>query len=161
MLSDSTNPIDGDLTTGGINAELRGYLRTAGKWGRFVSITAMVLIGLFVVMLIFGGGAMLAALTTGLPDGGSSAGAGIGGTVILVIYFIAFAIGFFLYYLLLQFSNNAIRAANTGSEAQVTAAMKPLATFFKIFGILTAIYVAIIGLALIGGIAGGLFAAFG
>ncbi|PHI18348.1 hypothetical protein CEQ90_18400 [Lewinellaceae bacterium SD302] len=150
MLSDYNNPIDSGMATGGgaFDSETIGHLRTAGKWGRFISITGMAFLGIFLIMLVLGGGAGMLGMLLG--DSGSGLGAGIGMTFIMILYGGIIALCFYIYYLLYNFSINAIKVADNDNTAAVRPAFKSLASMFKIVGVLMAIYLVLTAIVLLG-----------
>lgn len=163
MLSDYSNPLDGGMADSfnAFDTETIGHLRTAGKWGKFISIVGMVLLGLFLLLLVLGGGAGFIGLMLGggIEDGaGLAAGAGM--TVLFVVYGGMIAFSFYIYYLLYTFSINAIKVADDNDIAAARPAFKSLATVFKIVGILMAIYIGFMAIAVIGALLFGAAAAF-
>lgn len=130
-------------------------LRTAGKWGRFIAITGLVLIGIGIVsMLIFG--SSLVAMGSSPELAMLTGGAGSFFIVLLAFYGIIFAVSIYLYWQLLQFSTNAIKAADTGSQVAMTASFESLKTMFKITGIMVAIMLGLYALTFVLTILGGL-----
>lgn len=159
MLNDSTT-LDDSLANQGVflSAQDTNHLRTAGKWGRFISITGMVFLAIGIVFVLFGvifaGGMGLSSLASSAI--GLSAG-------LVFFYFIFYAallgIALYLYILLYRFSTNAILVADTGDQQAVTAAFAALGKLMLITGILFIIYLASIALMVLGGIIGGVAAA--
>lgn len=148
MISDLNNPIDSGMTSGNdLPSELRQHLKTAGTWGRFVAIVGFVLFGLSIISLVFMGGGMgsMFGSTFGMIGGG-----------FLVIYLVIVLLSLYLNFLLFQFSNNALVAANSNDVSSITDAMRSMANFWKIIGILLAIYLGFILIVFVGGIIGGL-----
>jgi hypothetical protein len=125
-------------------------LRTAGKWGRFIAITGLAMIGFAMVSMLIFGGSMLATMGSSIM-GGSGAF-----SLILVVYGLAFAVSIYLYWQLLQFSTNAIKAADQGNSAAMTASFTSLKTMFKILGVLLGILLGIYALTFVFAIFGGL-----
>lgn len=135
MLSDNfESPLDGGMSSQmSFDGEAARYLRTAGKWGRLLSMAGFVFLGIGLLGILLGGSAFL-ALGTGMGNMGLMGGFGL---VMMLFYVAIFAFGFYLYYLLYQFSTNAILAADTQSGPALTASMASLAKLFTIAGILT------------------------
>lgn len=129
-------------------------LRTAGKWGRFLAISGLVIIGLSVLAMLFFGGTMLTMMSMGSGMGDLGGVGAIGGTFIFIIYGIVFAISGYIYWMLYQFSTNAIKAADSGSQAAVTDAFSSLKSMLKVSGIILAIFLSIYALIFLIGIIG-------
>lgn len=162
MLGDSGTIDSGMIAGGGMtltDADMRN-LRTAGKWARFMAILSLALMALLVLGLLFGGSSLiLAGLGGGADDelGTIMAGAGV---MVLFIYglFILFAV--YLYYLLYQFGSKAVRAVDSGDHAAMSEALAAQSRLYKIIGILTAVYLVLLAIGLIGGIVAGAAASF-
>ena len=125
-------------------------LRKAGKWGRFLGIVSMVFIGLAILAFIGFGGTMLAMMT-----GGQIGGAGGAATAMVVFYVAAFGFGFYLVYLLYKFGAEAITAVDHGDGAAMTRSLASLGRMLKIYGIVTVIYFAFLGIGLLLALIGG------
>ncbi len=157
--------LDSGAVTSDLSLSLESvrHLRTAGKWGRFISIVGIVLIaiGLFFILLgaVFSGGMGIGSL---LGDaGGMSAGFGAG---LMAVYFLIYAallgVGLYMYILLYRFSTNAIRVADVGDQQAIAPAFAALAKMMTIGGVIFVIYLSFIGLFLIFGLIGGVASAF-
>ncbi|MEL6140736.1 MAG: hypothetical protein AAFU67_03880, partial [Bacteroidota bacterium] len=108
-------------------------------------------IGIFVIFMLIGGGSFLALA-------GSSMGPGIGlGAFFFIVYGIIFAIAIYCYVLLYRFSTNAIKAADTGNASAITEALKSLSQFWKVLGIITAIYIGFFAIFTVFGLGAALF----
>lgn len=133
-------------------------LRSAGKWGRFIAISGLVVIGLAVLMMLFFGGTLLTMMSMSDTSG---MGMGVlGSTLIFIPYAIIFAISIFVYWKLLTFSTNAIKAADSGSSQAMSASVSSLKSMLKIVGVLWALYLGLIALSLVFGLLGGLATLF-
>jgi|AntRauTorckE5430_2_1112549.scaffolds.fasta_scaffold08962_2 hypothetical protein len=128
-----------------LNANDIANLRTAGKWGRFISITGLVGLGLAVLGMLFFGGTMLTMMSMGDAEAAGALGA-VGGTFIFIIYGIAFAISAYVYWMLYQFSTNAIKAADSGSQMAMTDAFSSLKSMLKVSGIILLVILAMYAL---------------
>ncbi|MEL6274116.1 MAG: hypothetical protein AAFQ37_11995 [Bacteroidota bacterium] len=151
-MTDTNTPLDSGYGDGiSISRTDINYLRTAGKWGRFISIVGLAFIGIFVIFMLIGGGSFLALA-------GSSMGPGIGlGAFFFIVYGIIFAIAIYCYVLLYRFSTNAIKAADTGNASAITEALKSLSQFWKVLGIITAIYIGFFAIFTVFGLGAALF----
>jgi len=156
---DDYGTIDGSLGSAGLTLSTTDTdnLRSAGKWGRFISISGLIIIGLGVLFMLFFGSSLIAAMS--MADMGGP-GAAIGGSFVFVVYAIIFAISIFIYWMLYKFSTNAIKAADSGSSAAMTASIISLKNMLKIIGILWLLYLALIVLTIVLGLVGGVASAF-
>lgn len=160
MLSNSTTPLDAGL--GGVNLSNQDLnnLRTAGKWGRFISIVmliSMAIVLLFVVLLGGTMGTMIAATTpelAGTPFGGAGFSA-------FIIGFYGFSILLYVYPMvqLYKFSSRAIKTADANDPVAASAAFVALKSMFKYIGILFAIVLGLYALLIVFSLVGGLIAA--
>lgn len=150
--------IDGGLGYTGLTLSTvdTNNLRTAGKWGRFIAISGLVVMGLAILLMLFFGGTMLTLMSMSEMGG---AGA-LGGTFLFVFYGVIFAISIFIYWMLFQFSSNAIKAADSGSPEAMAASISSLKTMLKVVGILWAVYLGFVALMIVITLVGGLAAAF-
>jgi hypothetical protein len=100
---------------------------------------------------------MLAAMSGGQigPGGGGAA------TFVIVIYVAILAFSFYLVYLLYKFGSEAVAAVDRGDGSAMTRSFASLGRMLKIYGIVMVVYLAIMGLGLIGALIGGGLAAFG
>ncbi|GHA65818.1 DUF5362 family protein [Pontibacter akesuensis] len=124
------------------------YLSQAAKWGKFLAIVGFVIVGLMVLVGLFAGASMGALMNGGM---GNTAGVGsiIGGGFFTVIYLL-FALLYFLpIFYLYRFSSKAQLALNEQSEAAINEAFKNLKSLLKFMGILTIVFLAFYGLALL------------
>lgn len=141
---DTNDILDGDFGDG-ITMQTRdlNYLRTAGKWGQFISIAGLILIAVGVVVMLIGGASSLMMM-------GSMGGAF---SLFLIPYLIIFGVIIYLYILMYQFSTNAVTAASGKSKSALTDALKALASMFKLGGILLLLYFGLMVIGVISSIA--------
>lgn len=131
--------LDGDFGEGLVlQTRDLNYLRIAGKWGQFISITALILTAVGVVFMLIGGSSALLMGTLGGPS-----------TLFLFPYLLLFGAMVYLYILMYQFSTNAVSAASGKSKASITSAFKALSRMFVIGGVLLIIYLAIIAVSVL------------
>lgn len=138
MFQESFSPLD-QSTGSGLNVQpvAFDYLRTAGKWGKFIAIANFVFIGLTIFGFIFGGVSSLVML--------ASMGSGLGGGEVFMTLFIglmgiSILFGAYLNYKLYLFSTNAIRAADLQDSQALTISIASLKTLLKVFGVILAIF---------------------
>lgn len=142
---ESTTPLDtGYGTAPELPPEGAANLRKAAKWGRFLGIVSMVIIGLFILFLLFFSGTFLTM--SGLDGLGPGSGMV---TFIFVFYGLIFLFGLYISYLLYDFGAKALTGVDTGDSLAVTQSLGSLARMFKIYGILTIIYLGFMALSVI------------
>lgn len=118
-----------------------GYLQTAGKWGRFVSIT-----GIVVSILLITGIVIVGVVTSIEQRPNEIFNVNNGMLSVLLVYVIILALMLVSFILLYQFSSNAVRATKGRDAEAATKSFRALAKIFQIGGFLATIYVVIIGL---------------
>lgn len=156
MTDDLNRPLDEGMNEMlSLNATAIANLRTAGKWGKFLAIVGFIFIGLSIFGLLLGGGSMLFLLLSASGSGGAAGGFG---TLILIFYGLIFLFVLYIYWQLYQFSINAVKAADSGSQVAMAESMKSLATIFRIAGILTTIFLGMYGLMILAGVFGAFIA---
>ena len=148
------DPLDSgaSTTTVSLNNQDLQFLRTAGKWGRFIAIVSFVSIGLGILSLIV----LLTASSIG-------SGAGLGETGAIGVGIVMMYIPLLLAYIyptvkLFQFSSNAIQAADARDGLAASEAFSALKSLFKFLGILLIIVIALYALVMIGAAAFGMAA---
>jgi hypothetical protein len=153
-MTDDYGTIDAGMSTAGIHltsADLAN-LKTAGKWGRFISIVILVSIGLMMLGIIFFGGTMMALASSDIGAAGA-----LGGTAMVIFYGLLFALYIYPTVMLYKFSTNIIKAADNGNATAASEAFASLKSMFKFMGILMAImlgfYALFFVIALLGGLA--------
>lgn len=140
ILDDTGNP-GSELI---ITDPIRSFLAESARWGKFIAIIGFVFIGLGVLMMLFGGGAMIA--------GGM---AGMGGIMILV-YVIALGISIIPIYYLYSFATKMQVALRDDNQTFLRDAFENHKSMFKFYGILMAIMLGFYALMFLIGIIGGL-----
>jgi len=140
ILDDTGNP-GSELS---ITDPIRSFLAESARWGKFIAIIGFVFIGLGVLMMLFGGGAMIA--------GGM---AGMGGIMILV-YVVALGISLIPIYYLYNFATKMQVALRDDNQEFLRDAFENHKSMFKFYGILMAIMLGIYALMFLIGIIGGL-----
>ena len=135
---DDFDTLDGGIARTGLTLSPtdNGNLLAAAKWGRFISIVAFVFLGLGLISMLFSFSELSMLLSLG--------GMGGFGSVYLLFVILTIGISFFIVLMLFQFSSNAIKAVNSGSQTALTDSFRALKTYMAIFGVITAIYVALI-----------------
>lgn len=111
----------------GLNSEIKGYIKSISKWGKFLSIIGFIGIGLIVIIALFAG-SMIARL-------GAMSGAGASGAFVTVIYLIVAVIYFFPVLYLWKASTNLGYAVDNNNELSLTEGFKNLKSHYKFIGI--------------------------
>ncbi|WP_367392222.1 hypothetical protein [Lewinella sp. LCG006] len=120
-----------------ITDPIRGFLSESARWGKFIAIIGFVFIGLGVLAMLFGGGAMIA--------GGM---AGMGGVMILV-YVVILGISLIPIYYLYNFSTKMQVALRDDDQMYLRDAFENHKSMFKFYGIFLAIMLGIYALVFI------------
>ena len=150
---DSNAPLDSSYGNGpSLSSADSANLRKAGKWARFIAIFTMAALGLFFVGLLIGGTAMLASM--GLGDAGPA------GFIIIVFYGLMIAFAIYMMYLQYQFGNSAMQAVDRNDGAAMSQSLAALGRYYKIYGVLMAIYLVLVGIVLVFGLLGGALSLF-
>ncbi len=140
ILDDTGNP-GSELI---ITDPIRSFLAESARWGKFISIIGFVFVGLAAIMMLFGGGAMMAV---GM--------AGMGGLAIL-LYIIVLGISVIPIYYLYNFATKMQVALRDDNQVFLRDAFENHKSMFKFYGIFMAIMLGIYALIFLIGIVGGL-----
>jgi Family of unknown function (DUF5362) len=140
--------LDQDVNKGeeGLSSQDMGYLLTAGKWARFMGIVTFVMTG-FIVLGAIGLLTMGSALGSAFGESGLGAGFGFG---IAIAYLLLAAPFFFMGLFMSRFGTRVKEGQYSGGTASMTDAFKNLKNYFQLIGILTAIFIGIYVLAILG-----------
>jgi len=129
-----------------INPEIKHYLRETAGWGKFLGILGFVFIGLMLLGL-FG---FSIFFSNSFQNGAYPYGAGPNMGILMGIYFLFFAaLYFFPSWYIYQFATKTKTALLYNQETDLIRAFSRLKSFFKFWGILTIIFMAFYGLALL------------
>jgi hypothetical protein len=131
-----------------LTPEAQSYLLSAGKWASFLGVLGFVFCALFFIMALFTGTifSKMAAMAPYNPM--FTAMAGFGG-FITCFYILIDVLYFFFSLYLYQFATNIKAGISFSDSARVTAALGKLKSFFKLWGIVTIVIIAIYILAFI------------
>lgn len=141
-----------------ITSDIRGYLAEAAKWGYFLSIVGFVGLVIMVVVGIFSATMMGSALSSMPPDM-MPVGAGLmSGTFFMIFYIVLAALNFFPVLFLYRYSKKMKVALANNDQLFLAESFKNLKSLFKFLGILTAVFLVIYFLIIIGGILFGVIA---
>lgn len=128
-----------------LDTEAKSYLLIAAQWAKFLAIVGFVFVAL-VGALAFFAGSIFSQLSEFSPQVTIFS---TFGTAITIFYLIMAGIGFFPCWYLFQFAHQAIQHVKN-DKLSVTASFQNLKSFFKFYGILTAIMISIYGLMFLG-----------
>ena len=131
-----------------ITDPIRGFLAESARWGKFIAIISFVFIGLGALMMLFGGGAMIA--------GGM---AGMGG-VAMLFYLVLLGISIIPVIYLYNFATKMQVALRDDDQMYLRDAFENHKSMFKFYGIFIAIMLGIYALVFIGTILFGGLATF-
>ncbi len=134
--------LDSDYGGGlSLSGEDTANLRKAGKWGRVLGILSMAFMGLLLLFIVFFGGTFLA-----LSGIGDVTGGGVAMTMVLGFYALVLLLFFYLSYLLYKFGADAVAAVDQGRADSMTTSLSSLARLFKIYGIISIVYLGFVAL---------------
>lgn len=131
------------------------YLKKAGDWAYFLGIVGFIATAFIALAALFVGTIMTTMATINPMMG---AVAGMGG-LITGIYLLIAVVSFFFALYLYQFGNRIKSAAATYNTDELTNALGKLKSFFKLWGIITIVYISLMILIFAGSIIAGIGAA--
>lgn len=131
----------------GLTTGAKVFLKESAGWTKFISIVGFVFLAIIVIIALFAGSIMGAAME-------ASGMAMMGGAFITVIYLAIAVLYFFPIYYLFQFSSKLKAALQSQSSELLEQAFSNLKSHYKFMGILLIIVCAFYAIALIfGGLA--------
>ncbi len=147
-----------------LNFEAQTYLREAGKWAGFLGIIGFILCGFIVLAALFM--STIIGIITNVTSAASGYGnpmatglmAGMTGIVMVVYLLIALVYFFFSLYLY-QFGSRIKKGIVFTDPLHITSALGKLKSFFKLWGIITIVVLALYALILIIAVIAGVGAA--
>jgi uncharacterized membrane protein len=128
-----------------VDYQAAAYLKEAAKWAKFLAILGFIFSGLVVLAALI---VMLAGTAVGNLSGSglfSSLGYGMVG----FIYLVAAVIGFFVALVMYRFATRTLAAIASDDSLTFTTAMSSLRMYFRILGIFTIIYLALVVLGIL------------
>lgn len=137
-----------------ISEDIRSFIYDTSKWTRLLAIVGFVTSALIAISAL-SVGAVLNTLSATNP---ANPMLQMNPLFLTLAYLIFALITFYPSYLLLKFSTSAKQAVLYADQPSLHTAMAKLKSFFKFYGVLTIIGIAIYGLAIIAMIAFGLSA---
>jgi hypothetical protein len=131
-----------------LDSEAQGYLREAGKWATFLGILGFIFCGIILIVALFAG-AILATVMQRLPQYPMNAGVasgGVWGAFVTGFYILIDAVYFFFSLYLYQFGDRIKKGVVFSDSGRVTAALRKLKSFFKLWGVTTIVVLALYAL---------------
>ncbi len=132
------------------------HLKEAAMWGRFLGIVGIVLSVLIAIFGLFAG-AILSNFRKGFGGGYGGADMAAGAGVITVIYLVIAVVYFLMSLYLYRFGAKMKMALLTTDQASLDSSFHHLKLVYRILGIVTIIYLGLMAIALLTGIAGAAF----
>jgi amino acid transporter len=128
------------------------YLGEAAKWAKFLAIMGFIFCGLMIIIALFAGSIMGAAMSA--AGGGMSSMFGSG--LLTAVYIIFAAVYFFPCLFLFRFASQMQEAVRNHEQNKLQGSFKNLKSCFRFLGILTIIVLCFYVLGIIGGLLVGL-----
>ena len=130
-----------------ITEDIRSYIYETAKWTNFLSIVGFVL-SAFMVMASFGMGSVMTVMnnTVGAENNPYAA---LGPGFLTVMCLLCALVYFYPSLLLFKYANSAKKAVLFADQPTLSIAMSKMKSFFKFWGILTIVMLAIYGLAIL------------
>ncbi|KIO76524.1 hypothetical protein TH53_14275 [Pedobacter lusitanus] len=122
-----------------ITEDIRSYIYDAAKWTRFLSIVGFVFTAMF-VMSAFSVGAIYSTLSASMPGNPLLK---LGPAVLTVFYLLIGLFQFYPSFLLYKFSASATKAVLYADQPSLGEAISKLKSFFKFWGVLTIVLIAL------------------
>jgi hypothetical protein len=133
-----------------IDSIAHAHLKETAVWARFLGIVGIIISALLVFTAFFAGSMMSQMETSPYSTARVSS---FGSGFLTVVYLIGAAIGFFLSILIYRFGTRTKNALLTSDQESLNSGLSNLRVLFRAYGIITIVYLAIIVIAMISGIA--------
>ncbi|WP_114938986.1 DUF5362 family protein [Mucilaginibacter endophyticus] len=131
-----------------LTPEAQSYLLTSGKWATFLGILGFIFCGLFLLLALSMGTIMSKVASMQPYNPATAMMAGMGGGI-TVVYVLLDLLYFFFALYLYQFATKVKAAINFSDSIHLTAGLKKLKSFFKLWGIVTIVIIALYVLGII------------
>ncbi len=129
-----------------------GHLSETAKWAKFLSIIGFIITALIVIMALFAG-SLFSTL------GGGIGSAGIIGTGLLSGLYLVFAVVYFVLSLYMyRFAVKMQVALQAPDQGNFNSSLLNLKLVYRIMGIITIVYLALVALVMLFGIGAAMFA---
>jgi len=110
-------------------------LRETTRWTKFIAIVYAIILGILLLLGIFGGANFADGVTSALEDY-KFPFASIVGSALLLILFVAVAIGSVLLFFLFKFSAQTKAGLDRQEQTQFNGGLKSLRNYFIIYGVI-------------------------
>lgn len=141
--------MDSDLHEDLLTPDSKNHLVAAGSWARFIGIIGFIFtafFGCFSLVLIFGGSALMSAISAVSTTDPESPAAGLmkgSGMFVGLLYLIITAIYFVISWWTYRFGTEIKQGLRESSPEHITSAMGNLKNYFQAYGVLTLIALSI------------------
>ena len=131
-----------------ITSDTKYFLHTAARWANFIAIIGFIGAGFIVLcaLIILVSGSVVSQ--TSSQYGGSSAGlmgafAALGSGVVAIFYLLLAVFYFFFAFYLFRFASSGKKAVLFNNNTEMSKSIESLKSFFKLWGIVTIIGIAL------------------
>lgn len=124
-----------------LSREAQAYLREAAKWASFLSIVGFIFCVLILIMALLIG--TTSTIMSRVMPYNSGVPVGIGGSFVSILYILLDILYFFFPLYLYRFASRIKKGIVFQDSAHITRATDSLKSFFKLWGIVTVIVIAI------------------
>jgi len=138
--ANAINPLSGRVLT----TNMLFYLQGAAPWLRFVGIVSFIFMGLLVIGLL--------VILAGVGSLGETLGLGSAAPLVFLMYLPMLAVGFVYALFIYKFGSKIHAYLRTGDNKDLEDGFKNNKSLWTLIGVLYIISLAIMGLALIGGV---------
>jgi hypothetical protein len=135
-----------------IDEQGQTHLKETAMWAKFIAIVGIIL-SVFLCFAAFFMGALLSRFSTN-PYGRSGSAAALSAGFITVFYLIIAVVFFFISLYLYRFATKMKQALQTADQLSLNQSFQNIKVYFRILGIITVLYVGLIGLSILIGIIG-------
>lgn len=125
-----------------IDQTSRTHLGEAARWARFLSIVGFIFLGLFALLMIFGGAYLSTLFSQQYGDFDNETGGTFQTTMtigLIAYYLVVFLLVFFAYLFLYRFSINMKKALASNDQETLNRSFQNLKILYRYWGILTII----------------------
>jgi hypothetical protein len=137
-----------------LSPTMMNFLYATAKWGKFLAIVGFIGVGIMVLLGVFGGSIMGAAMSTAMENDQSMNNPMLGsmGFLFGFFYLLIAVLYFFPVLYLYKFSTRMQDGLRTKDEILVESSFESLKSLFKFMGILTAVILGFYALIIVFGI---------
>lgn len=139
-----------------IDAEAHQHLFETVKWAKFLGIVGFVLSGI-IVLIAFFAGSMIGNMSSMQPGFPAESAGGLG-VMISIMYLVGAAINFALSLFMYRFATKTKQALLSTDQVTFNQGLHNLKLLYRVAGIIVIIYLAIVAIALLVGVAASAFA---